>query len=296
MTTASNGRELVVFFSLRVTNMDFSLDLFNKTSSEYRSLESTFLDVKLEILNFRRGSVVVNSKVKFSRSVPYNITEAVTCVLEEFCSDAMKHLHIQIDTHSLDVEPGLRCFYGDISEMRGERKASECFLSEVAAEKQQRCCSCTSSLTPHFLSFPDTETASPSQDSPVKAKHLIGRHLRITQQLNIRNSSELNSFQDKLYQLSRALSHQRTVSRHLGHFLKTVGQPSSQRDVDPRRTVFVHSLGGSLVLLFMDFPPAFPHVNAICKKEDQLLCNKTDVHAFRLSTSALCCAEENNLG
>ncbi|KAJ4928759.1 hypothetical protein JOQ06_004385 [Pogonophryne albipinna] len=120
MTTASNGRELVVFFSLRVTNMDFSIDLFNKTSSEYRSLESTFLDVlmpylqanltgfkKLEILNFRRGSVVVNSKVKFSRSVPYNITEAVTCVLEEFCSDAMKHLHIQIDTHSLDVEPVL---------------------------------------------------------------------------------------------------------------------------------------------------------------------------------------------
>lgn len=45
MTTASHGRELVVFFSLRVTNMDFSEDLFNKTSSEYRSLENTFLDV-----------------------------------------------------------------------------------------------------------------------------------------------------------------------------------------------------------------------------------------------------------
>eukprot|EP00064_Thunnus_orientalis_P014569 superscaffoldBa00002549_g14615 len=45
MTTASHGRELVVFFSLRVTNMDFSEDLFNKTSSEYRSLESTFLNV-----------------------------------------------------------------------------------------------------------------------------------------------------------------------------------------------------------------------------------------------------------
>lgn len=45
MTTASHGRELVVFFSLRVTNMDFSDDLFNKTSSEYKSLESTFLDV-----------------------------------------------------------------------------------------------------------------------------------------------------------------------------------------------------------------------------------------------------------
>lgn len=45
MTTASHGRELVVFFSLRVTNMDFSEDLFHKTSPEYRSLENTFLDV-----------------------------------------------------------------------------------------------------------------------------------------------------------------------------------------------------------------------------------------------------------
>lgn len=45
MTRASQGRELVVFFSLRVTNMDFSEDLFNKTSLEYKSLENTFLDV-----------------------------------------------------------------------------------------------------------------------------------------------------------------------------------------------------------------------------------------------------------
>lgn len=45
MTTASHGRELVVFFSLRVTNLNFSEDLFNKTSSEYRSLENTFLHV-----------------------------------------------------------------------------------------------------------------------------------------------------------------------------------------------------------------------------------------------------------
>ncbi|XP_038583257.1 titin isoform X2 [Micropterus salmoides] len=118
MTTATQGRELVVFFSLRVTNLNFSEDLFNKTSSEYRSLENTFLDVllpflqanltgfkKLEILNFRKGSVVVNSKMKFAKSVPYNITEAVHCVLEEFCSSASKNLHIHIDTRSLDVEP-----------------------------------------------------------------------------------------------------------------------------------------------------------------------------------------------
>ncbi|TDH00760.1 hypothetical protein EPR50_G00192030 [Perca flavescens] len=118
MTTAGQGRELVVFFSLRVTNMDFSEDLFNKTSPEYRSLENTFLDVlmpflqanltgfkKLEILNFRKGSVVVNSKMKFAKSVPYNITSAVHCALEEFCLTAYQNLHIQIDTHSLDVEP-----------------------------------------------------------------------------------------------------------------------------------------------------------------------------------------------
>ncbi|XP_063758685.1 LOW QUALITY PROTEIN: titin homolog [Eleginops maclovinus] len=147
MTTASNGRELVVFFSLRVTNMAFSEDLFNKTSSEYKLLESTFLDVlmpylqanltgfkKLEILNFRKGSVVVNSKVKFSRSVPYNITEAVHCVLEEFCSDAMRNLHIQIDTHSLDVEPADQA---DPCKFLACEEFSRCLLS--GRMKEARC-------------------------------------------------------------------------------------------------------------------------------------------------------------
>uniref|UniRef100_A0A8C8J137 Interphotoreceptor matrix proteoglycan 1 n=1 Tax=Oncorhynchus tshawytscha TaxID=74940 RepID=A0A8C8J137_ONCTS len=118
MTTASKGRELVVFFSLRVTNMRFSDDLFNKSSSEYRSLENTFVELllpylqsnltgfkKLEILNFRNGSVVVNSKMKFSKSVPYNVTKAVHCVLEDFCNAAAISLNIEIDSHSLDIEP-----------------------------------------------------------------------------------------------------------------------------------------------------------------------------------------------
>ncbi|XP_041721600.1 interphotoreceptor matrix proteoglycan 2-like [Coregonus clupeaformis] len=118
MTTASKGRELVVFFSLRVTNMRFSDDLFNKSSSEYRSLENTFVELllpylqsnltgfkKLEILNFRNGSIVVNSKMKFSKSVPYNVTQAVHCVLEDFCNAAAMRLNIEIDSHSLDIEP-----------------------------------------------------------------------------------------------------------------------------------------------------------------------------------------------
>lgn len=40
-----NNRELVVFFSLRVTNIMFSDDLFNKSSPEYKSLENTFLEL-----------------------------------------------------------------------------------------------------------------------------------------------------------------------------------------------------------------------------------------------------------
>lgn len=44
------GRALMVFFSLRVTNMIFSEDLFNKSSPEYKALEQRFL----ELVNFSR--------------------------------------------------------------------------------------------------------------------------------------------------------------------------------------------------------------------------------------------------
>lgn len=40
-----NNQEMVVFFSLRVTNIMFSDDLFNKSSPEYKSLENTFLEL-----------------------------------------------------------------------------------------------------------------------------------------------------------------------------------------------------------------------------------------------------------
>ncbi len=63
---------------------------------------------KLEILNFRNGSVVVNSKAQFAKSVPYNITQAVQHVLKEFCNAAAQHLDIKVDSHSLDIEPGKR--------------------------------------------------------------------------------------------------------------------------------------------------------------------------------------------
>ncbi|XP_071354837.1 interphotoreceptor matrix proteoglycan 1 isoform X2 [Trachinotus anak] len=118
MTAVDKNKELVVFFSLRVTNMMFSDDLFNKSSPEYKSLENTFLELllpylqsnltgfkQLEILNFRNGSVVVNSRMKLDKPVPYNVTRAVHCVLEDFCNAASKRLDIEIDSRSLEVEP-----------------------------------------------------------------------------------------------------------------------------------------------------------------------------------------------
>lgn len=45
MNVVDKNKELVVFFSLRVTNMMFSDDLFNKSSPEYKSLENTFLEL-----------------------------------------------------------------------------------------------------------------------------------------------------------------------------------------------------------------------------------------------------------
>lgn len=48
MTTAAKGKELVVFFSLRVTNMHFSDDLFNRSSQEYKALEQQFMQLVSE--------------------------------------------------------------------------------------------------------------------------------------------------------------------------------------------------------------------------------------------------------
>lgn len=45
MVASNQANDLVVFFSLRVTNMIFSEDLFNKSSPEYKSLENTFLEL-----------------------------------------------------------------------------------------------------------------------------------------------------------------------------------------------------------------------------------------------------------
>ncbi|XP_067388768.1 interphotoreceptor matrix proteoglycan 1 [Emydura macquarii macquarii] len=149
MTTAAKGKELVVFFSLRVTNMHFSDDLFNRSSLEYRALEQQFMQLllpylqsnltgfkQLEILNFRNGSVIVNSKMKFAKTVPYNITEAVHCVLEDFCDAAAQRLNLEIDSYSLDIEPADRA---DPCKFMACDEFSKCITNEWTKEADCLC-------------------------------------------------------------------------------------------------------------------------------------------------------------
>ncbi|XP_068021273.1 interphotoreceptor matrix proteoglycan 1 isoform X2 [Melanerpes formicivorus] len=149
MTTAARGKELVVFFSLRVTNMHFSDDLFNRSSAEYKALEQQFMQLllpylqsnltgfkHLEILNFRNGSVIVNSKMKFARTVPYNITEAVHCVLEDFCDAAAQQLNLEIDSYSLDIEPADQA---DPCKFMACDEFSECITNEWTKEADCLC-------------------------------------------------------------------------------------------------------------------------------------------------------------
>ncbi|CAI5769717.1 Hypothetical predicted protein [Podarcis lilfordi] len=149
MTTAAKGKELVVFFSLRVTNMRFSDDLFNRSSSEYKALEQQFMQLllpylqsnltgfkQLEILNFRNGSVIVNSKMKFAKSVPYNITEAVHCVLEDFCDAAAQRLNLEIDSYSLDIEPADQA---DPCKFMGCDEFSQCVKNDWTKEADCLC-------------------------------------------------------------------------------------------------------------------------------------------------------------
>uniref|UniRef100_A0A8C0MRH2 Interphotoreceptor matrix proteoglycan 1 n=2 Tax=Canis lupus familiaris TaxID=9615 RepID=A0A8C0MRH2_CANLF len=149
MTTATKGQELVVFFSLRVANMPFSKNLFNKSSLEYQALEQQFTQLlvpylrsnltgfkQLEILNFRNGSVIVNSKMRFAKSVPYNLTKAVKGVLEDFRSAAAQQLDLEIDSYSLDIETADQA---DPCKFLACGEFAQCIKNEWTKEAECRC-------------------------------------------------------------------------------------------------------------------------------------------------------------
>ncbi|KAJ7320329.1 hypothetical protein JRQ81_019840 [Phrynocephalus forsythii] len=143
------ARALVVFFSLRVTNMMFSEDLFNKNSPEYKALEQRFLELlvpylqsnltgfqNLEILNFRNGSIVVNSRMKFAKPVPRNVTNAVYLILEDFCNTAYQTMNLAIDKYSLDVESGEQA---DPCKFQACNEFSECLVNQWSGEAECVC-------------------------------------------------------------------------------------------------------------------------------------------------------------
>uniref|UniRef100_A0A8C7ETJ1 Interphotoreceptor matrix proteoglycan 2 n=1 Tax=Neovison vison TaxID=452646 RepID=A0A8C7ETJ1_NEOVI len=140
---------LLVFFSLRVTNMMFSEDLFNKNSLEYKALEQRFLELlvpylqsnltgfqNLEILNFRNGSIVVNSRMKFMKSVPLNVNNAVYMILEDFCTTAYQTMNLAIDKFSLDVESGDQA---NLCKFQACNEFSECVVNPWSGEAECRC-------------------------------------------------------------------------------------------------------------------------------------------------------------
>ncbi|CAL8266445.1 unnamed protein product [Lota lota] len=143
-------RALMVFFSLRVTNMIFSEDLFNKSSAEYKALEQRFLELlvpylqsnlsnfqNLEILNFRNGSIVVNSRMKFGKPVPQSVTTAVYLILEDFCNTAYQTMNLAIDKYSLDVESGDQA---DPCKFQACNEYAECNVNRWTGEAE---CVCT---------------------------------------------------------------------------------------------------------------------------------------------------------
>ncbi|XP_067271152.1 mucin-2 [Pseudorasbora parva] len=146
---ASPGRALIVFFSLRVTNMMFSEDLFNKSSTEYKALEQRFQELlvpylqsnlsnfqNLEILNFRNGSIVVNSRMKFGKPVPHGVTTAVYLILEDFCNTAYQTMNLAIDKYSLDVESGDNA---DPCKFQACNEFSQCLVNRWSGEAECVC-------------------------------------------------------------------------------------------------------------------------------------------------------------
>ncbi|XP_057677666.1 interphotoreceptor matrix proteoglycan 2-like [Corythoichthys intestinalis] len=140
---------LTVFFRLRVTNMAFSMDLFNKSSPEYKALEQRFLQLlvpylqsnlnnfqNLEILNFRNGSIVVNSRMRFGRPVSKGVANVVFLILEDFANTAYQTMNLAIDKYSLDVESGDKA---DPCKFQACNAFSQCMVNRWSGEAECVC-------------------------------------------------------------------------------------------------------------------------------------------------------------
>ncbi|XP_016148303.1 interphotoreceptor matrix proteoglycan 1-like [Sinocyclocheilus grahami] len=113
---------------------DFTHNLHEKLLPYLQSNLTGFKE--LEILNFKNGSVVVNSKMKLNKPVPYNVTETVQCVLKDFCNAASKRLDLEIDSQSVDVEPAN---HADPCKFMACNEFSRCVVNTLTTEPECLC-------------------------------------------------------------------------------------------------------------------------------------------------------------
>uniref|UniRef100_H0X2V0 Interphotoreceptor matrix proteoglycan 1 n=1 Tax=Otolemur garnettii TaxID=30611 RepID=H0X2V0_OTOGA len=150
VTAAPKGRELVVFFSLRVANMHFSSDLFNKSSLEYQALEQQFTELlvpylqsnltgfkQLEILNFRNGSVIVNSKMRFAQSVRPCLPGGIIGILiEDFKNLLLMQPGLGMESSELSMRIADQA---DPCKFLACGEFAQCVKNEWTAEAECRC-------------------------------------------------------------------------------------------------------------------------------------------------------------
>uniref|UniRef100_A0A4W5RJB4 SEA domain-containing protein n=1 Tax=Hucho hucho TaxID=62062 RepID=A0A4W5RJB4_9TELE len=96
--------------------------------------------------------------MKLDKDVPHNVTQAVHCVLEDFCNTASKRLDIEIDSRYLDIEPADQatpCKFLACSEF------SQCMVNSWTEEAECLCdpgystmdglpCQSICNLEPHY--------------------------------------------------------------------------------------------------------------------------------------------------
>ncbi|XP_004706513.1 interphotoreceptor matrix proteoglycan 2 [Echinops telfairi] len=90
----------------------------------------------LEILNFRNGSIVVNSRMKFATPVAADVNNVVYMILEDFCTTAYQTMNLVIDKYSLDVESGDQA---NPCKFQACNEFSECVVNPWSGEAQCRC-------------------------------------------------------------------------------------------------------------------------------------------------------------
>ncbi|XP_077969445.1 uncharacterized protein LOC120334746 isoform X2 [Styela clava] len=112
--TNINDLSQTVFMKLRVTNMNYTKNLTDRQSEEFKILETKFTQllrpllqsmdgfVGMEVVGFSYGSLVVNNELHFKDHAPENVKEDVRKRIEA-AEGYFKYAHLAVDTNALDI-------------------------------------------------------------------------------------------------------------------------------------------------------------------------------------------------